>query len=145
MKLAEAKAKATADEVKTPEGAEKVLKAAKDKLKTAAPFGRQGFMQDLGMVPALAEAAFSAKDPGWLPGAYGTARGFVVARLDKRTVPSDADWQANQAKVMNQINPLRQEELLISYLQFLFEKMPIKIVDKTILGDIPQLENAGKK
>lgn len=145
MKLAEAKAKAAAEQVQTPEGAAKVLQDAKNKLKAGAPFGRQGFMQDLGMVPALAAAAFAAKDPGWLPGAYGTARGYVVAKLDARIVPSDADWQASQDKVMSQIIPLRQEELLIAYLQYLFEKQPIKIVDKSILGDIPLLENTGKK
>jgi len=134
LKLAEAKAKEVAADLMTPEGQAKVDQAYKGKFKTSEPFGRQGIIQELGQAPALAEAAFSAKAPGWLPGAYGVVSGFVVAKFKERQVPTDAEWMRDRGKIMAQAVPFQQEQMLRAYMQYLLEKNPIKTVNKDILG-----------
>lgn len=136
MKLAEAKAKEVSALLATPEGQARVAADNKDKFKTSAPFGRQGAIQVLGQVPALSEAAFAAKGPGWLPGVYSVAEGFIVANLKERTIPTDAEWQRDKNKIMGQALPFQQEQMLRGYMQYLYEKMPIKIVNKEILGPV---------
>lgn len=146
LKLAEAKAKEVAEDIKTPEGQAKVEQAYKGKFKASEPFGRQGAIQELGQAPALAEAAFSAKEPGWLPDSYAVVSGFVVAKLKGKTFPTDAEWQRDKSRIMTQAVPFQQEQLLRSYMQFLLEKMPVKIVNKDILGPaaLPQELSGGK-
>ncbi|WP_243359922.1 peptidylprolyl isomerase [Fundidesulfovibrio terrae] len=134
LKLAEAKSKEVAAMLATPEGQAKVEQDYKDKFKTSAPFGRQGAIQELGQAQALSEAAFSAKEPGWLQGSYAVVSGFVVAKLKERQFPTDAEWQRDRTKIMSQAVPFQQEQLLRSYMQYLLEKMPIKIVNKDIIG-----------
>lgn len=135
-KLAEAKAKEVAALLATPEGQAKVDAEYKGKFKTSAAFGRQGAIQELGQAPALAEAAFAAKGPGWLPGVYSVAEGFIVANLKDRTFPTDAEWQRDRARIMGQALPFQQEQMLRGYMQYLWEKMPIKIVNKEVLGPV---------
>jgi len=146
LKLAEVKAKEVAEMLKTPEGQAKVEQEYKGKFKASEPFGRQGAIQELGQAPALAEAAFSAREPGWLPGSYAVVSGFVVAKLKGKTFPTDAEWQRDKSRIMAQATPFQQEQLLRSYMQYLLEKMPVKIVNKDILGPaaLPQ-ELAGGK
>jgi peptidyl-prolyl cis-trans isomerase D len=146
LKLAEAKAKEVAEMLKTPEGQAKVEQEYKGKFKASEPFGRQGAIQELGQAPALAEAAFSAREPGWLPGSYAVVSGFVVAKLKGKTFPTDAEWQRDKSRIMAQAMPFQQEQLLRSYMQYLLEKMPVKIVNKDILGPaaLPQELTGGK-
>jgi peptidyl-prolyl cis-trans isomerase D len=145
LKLAESKSKEVAALIATPEGQAKVEQEYKGKFKTSEPFGRQGAIQELGQAQALAEAAFSAKDPGWLQGSFAVVSGFVVAKLKDRQFPSDAEWQRDRAKIMAQAVPFQQEQLLRSYMQYLLEKMPIKIVNKDVIGPagIPQEVGGG--
>jgi peptidyl-prolyl cis-trans isomerase D len=142
-KLAQAKAAEVAELLKTPDGQAKVAQDYADKIKTSRPFGRQGFIGELGLAQDLVQAAFSNQAGTWLPGSYQVGAGYVVAKLDKRIVPSDEDWQANQNRVMSQLYPLRQEELLAAYLQYLFEKQPMKIVDKDFFASIQQTGQPG--
>ena len=119
--------------------------AYKGKFKASEAFGRQGAIQELGQAPALAEAAFAAKEPGWLPGSYAVVSGFVVAKLKGKTFPTDAEWQRDRSRIMAQAVPFQQEQLLRSYMQYLLEKMPVKIVNKDILGPagLPQELSGG--
>ncbi len=133
-KLAEAQAKAVADQLKTPEGQASVEAQYKDAFKTSAPFGRQGFLRELGLAPALAEAAFAAKTPGWLPDAYSLQNGYVVAKLDKLITPTDADWERDSQKYMTQAKVALREGLISGYLQMLYEKNKPRIIDKSIFG-----------
>lgn len=139
MKLAEEQAKAVAAELKTPEGQAKIEAQYKDKFKTSAPFGRQGFLRELGLAPALAEAAFGAKAPGWLPEAYSLQSGYVVAKLDRRIAPTDADWLRDKQKYMSQALVALREGLISGYLQMLYEKTKPRLIDKSVLGgeDLP--------
>lgn len=134
LKLAEAKAKEVAASIATPEGQAKVEQDYKGKFVTSAPFGRQGMIADLGPSPALAEAAFAAKQPSWLSGTFAVEGGFVVAKLKSVALPTDADWQRDKSRIMAQAVPFQQEQMLRSYMQYLLEKMPIKIVNQDLLG-----------
>lgn len=136
LKLAEAKAKEAAELVKTPEGQAKALEQYKDKLKTSAPFTRQGAIQGLGQAPALVEAAFAQKAPAWLQGAYSVTGGFVVAKLTERSFPTEEQWQRDKVKIMAQAEPFQQEQMLRGYMQYLWEKNPIKIVNKELAGQV---------
>ncbi|MFZ5425612.1 MAG: SurA N-terminal domain-containing protein [Thermodesulfobacteriota bacterium] len=136
LKLAEAKAKETAELLKTPEGQAKVATEYKDKIKTSAPFGRQGVIQGLGQAPALVEAAFSLKEPGWLQGSYAVAGGFAVGRLKERAYPTEEQWQRDRAKVLEQVVPFQEEVMFRAYMQYLWEKNPIKIVNKELAGSL---------
>lgn len=134
LKLAEAKAKEAAALLATPDGQAKVELEYAGRIKAAQPFTRQGVGPDLGQAPALAEAAFAAKGPGWLPEAYGVAKGFVVAKLKERSFPSEADWQRDKPRIMSQALPFQQEQAFRSYVQYLYEKTPLRLVNKEILG-----------
>ena len=134
MKLAEAKAKEVAAMLATPDGQAKVELEYAGRVKAAQPFTRQGVGPDLGQAPALAEAAFAAKGPGWLPEAYGVGKGFVVAKLKERAFPSEADWQRDKPRIMSQALPFQQEQAFRSYVQYLYEKTPLRLVNKEILG-----------
>ncbi|GAB6036681.1 peptidylprolyl isomerase [Fundidesulfovibrio butyratiphilus] len=143
LKLAEAKAKEVAAQIATPEGLAAVEKQYQGQFKTTKPFGRQGFIPELGLAQTLAEAAFSLAAPGWLPDAYGVAKGYVVAKLDGRTLPTDAEWDKDKARVFSQLVPMRQEELYGTYLQFLYDKLGVKVVAQDVLGKT-DLDAAGK-
>ncbi|WP_243313882.1 peptidylprolyl isomerase [Fundidesulfovibrio agrisoli] len=134
MKLAEAKAKEVAAMLATPDGQAKVELEYAGRVKAAQPFTRQGVGPDLGQAPALAEAAFAAKGPGWLPEAYGVGKGFVVAKLKERAFPSEADWQRDKPRIMSQALPFQQEQAFRSYVQYLYEKTPLRLVNKDVLG-----------
>jgi len=134
LKLAEAKAKETAALLATQDGQAKVELEYAGRFKSSQPFTRQGAGPEFGQAPALTEAAFAAKGPGWLPEAYGVAKGFVVARLKERSFPSEADWQRDKPRIMSQALPFQQEQAFRSYVQFLFEKTPLRLVNKEILG-----------
>lgn len=135
LKLAEKSAKAVAADLATPEGQGKVDSQYKGQFKTSAPFGRQGFLRELGMVPLLAEAAFTAKAPGWLPEAYSLQSGFVVAKLDQRVPPTENDWQRDKQRIMTQALTFQREELYGAFIRLLYEKNKPRIVDKSVLGD----------
>jgi len=140
VKLAEAKAKEVAQLLATPEGQAKVAAEYAKDMKTSAPFDRQTPIQGLGQAPQLTEAAFAAKAPGWLPGSYAVSDAFVVAKLKARTFPSDADWKRDTDKFMEKFIPFQRELMLRGYIQYLWEKHPIKVVDKELIGNanIPQ-------
>jgi peptidyl-prolyl cis-trans isomerase D len=133
-KLAEAKAKEVAEQLKTPEGQANVAEQYKAQIKTSDAFGRPGFIPGLGQAPALSQAAFAAKAPGWLNGAFSVSGGFVVARLNKTVLPAENEWQRDKAKFMEQAMVSQQEQLLHGYVDFLQEKTPVKIVNKDVLG-----------
>ncbi|GFK94121.1 Peptidyl-prolyl cis-trans isomerase D [Fundidesulfovibrio magnetotacticus] len=136
LKLAEAKAKETAALLATPEGQAKVADQYKSAFSTTPPFPRSGPAQGLGQSTAILEAAFTAKEPGWLPGTYAVPGAFVIAKLKDRAAPPDADWQRDKAKVMNQALSFQREQLLRAYLAYLNEKTPEKIVAPEILGPV---------
>ncbi|WP_243440121.1 peptidylprolyl isomerase [Fundidesulfovibrio soli] len=134
MKLAEAKAKEVAGMLATPDGQAKVELEYAGRIKAAQPFTRQGVGPDLGQAPALAEAVFAAKGPGWLPEAYGVAKGFIIAKVKERSFPTEADWQRDKPRIMSQALPFQQEQAFRSYVQYLYEKTPLRLVNKEILG-----------
>jgi peptidyl-prolyl cis-trans isomerase D len=137
MKLAQAKAKETSAALANPDTRAAAEQQIKSQLKTSPPFGRQGFIPDLGQMPDLAEAALSAKAGQWLPGAFESTESFVVARLKERVHPSDADWLRDRNRVVGQVAPRFQEEMMYGYMQYLLEKNPPKIVNKELLGGDP--------
>jgi len=134
--LAQAKAKEVADQLATPEGQTKVAGQFAAQIKTSDPFGRMGAIAGLGRAPQLSQAAFAAKAPGWL-GAFPVPGGVVVARLNKWILPDDSEWQADQAKFMQQAQELQQISMYQSYLGALREHTPVKILDPQVLTPPP--------
>ena len=143
LKLAEAKAREVAARLGEEGGPAKVENEFKASLKTTTPaFGRQGSIPGLGQAPALSEAAFASKGPGWLPGVYAVTNGFAVAKLKERIYPSEADWTRDRARVMDQVTPIQQEMLFKTYTQYLLEKMPVKVLNNDFLASKGQAEGA---
>lgn len=146
LKLAQAKAKETAAALANPDSRAKAEQDVKAQLKTSPAFGRQGFIPELGQVPDLAEAALSVKAGQWLPGAYEAIESYVVAQVKERTYPTDADWQRDRNRVVSQVAPRFQEEMMYGYMQYLLEKNPPKVLNKELLGGDPfaTLKTGGK-
>jgi len=130
--IVEAKAKEAAGLLATPDGQAKLEEQYKAQMKISEPFGRFGPIPDFGQVPQLSNAAFTAKAPGWL-GSFAIPGGIVLAKLEKRVPPEDAQWQAQKDQFARRDQDAREEQLYRSYLTALQEKTPVKVVNQQVL------------
>jgi peptidyl-prolyl cis-trans isomerase D len=103
-------------------------------LKTSAPFGRQGFIPELGFNPELGSAAFDARPGEWFPAPYQVQDAFVVARLKERIPPSEDQWIEEQDAWRQALLQNRQRELLQAFMSALQAKAEIKIVRQDVLA-----------
>ncbi|WP_428565741.1 MAG: SurA N-terminal domain-containing protein [Solidesulfovibrio sp. DCME] len=137
QKRARAKAEETAKAMETPEGQQKVLAEAKDKVATSEPFTRQGFIPGLGMAPVLVQTAFEAKAPGWFKAAYAVSDGYVLAALDKLVPPDAALWDKEKDRWLQTLAQTKRTELFNAYLKTVQESAKIEIINDQILGPRP--------
>ncbi|CCO22838.1 peptidylprolyl isomerase [Maridesulfovibrio hydrothermalis] len=134
MQLAKVKAMYTIGMLTSEKTAAKELKSIKKDLKTSEPFGRDGFIPNLGMNPKLAEAAFAASKDKWLPQAFELPGGFIVARLDERIPPKEEAWEAQKDMIMDALEQQRANEVFNAFLNELRSKAKIEVVRKDLLN-----------
>ena len=105
----------------------------KAQVKTSAPFSRQGFIQELGMQPDLAKAAFVSAPGTWLDGTYETPDGAVLASLKELIPPKAEDWEAQKQFWMASLEQNRKQELFRSVIQDLRDKAEVVILNGDVL------------
>jgi len=134
MQAAKAKAMAIMSQLTNEKTVAGTLKSIKKDLKTSEPFGRNGFVPNLGMNPKLAQAAFVAKKDQWLSDVFELPGGFIVARLDERIPPKDDAWKAQKDRFIDAIYQQRGNEVFNAFLTSLRSKAQIEYVRKDILN-----------
>ncbi len=97
------------------------------------PFGRNGFVPQLGMNQGLAQAAFTAKQGAWLPEVYQIGELFFIARITKRTPPPQASWDKEKDGFMIRLQRSKKQELLMAFLESLRQKAIVEIVNPQVL------------
>ncbi|HKK34307.1 MAG TPA: SurA N-terminal domain-containing protein [Desulfomicrobiaceae bacterium] len=103
------------------------------RMKTSTPFSRQGFIQELGMQPDLAEAAFTSAPGTWLETPYETQDGAVLVSLKELIPPKDEDWEAQKQFWMASLEQNRKQELFRSVIQDLRDKAEVVILNGDVL------------
>lgn len=144
LKLARAKAEATAKEMATADGLKQVLAAYKDKIVVSKPFSRQGFIPGLGMAPVLAQTAFETSEPGWFKRAFNLAHVSVLAGLEKRIPADPALWEKEKGRWLSTLMQSKQSELFKAYLQSLQQTAKVEMVNESVLGPKPGVAKAAK-
>ncbi|WP_319762900.1 SurA N-terminal domain-containing protein [Maridesulfovibrio sp.] len=134
MQAAKAKAMVIMSQLTNEKTVAGTLKTIKKDLKTSEPFGRNGFVPNLGMNPKLAQAAFVAKKDQWLSDVFELPGGFIVARLDERIPPKDDAWKAQKDRFIDAIYQQRGNEVFNAFLTSLRSKAQIEYVRKDILN-----------
>ncbi len=134
MKIAQAKATVIMAQLIDAKTSASALKNIKKELRTSEPFGRNGFVPNLGMNPKLAEAAFAAKKDQWLSQVFELPGGFIVARLDERVPPKEEAWEAQKDMIMNALQQQRANEVFNAFLTELRTKAKVEIVRPDILN-----------
>ncbi|HDQ40944.1 MAG TPA: peptidylprolyl isomerase [Desulfonatronum sp.] len=106
---------------------------ARESLTTSAPFGRQGFIPEVGFNPELGSAAFNAQPGEWLPSSYQTQDAFIVARLKERIAPPEEQWLQERETWRRSLLQNRQRELLQAFMETLQAGAEIKILRQDVL------------
>ncbi|WP_419784321.1 SurA N-terminal domain-containing protein [Maridesulfovibrio sp.] len=134
LQLAKTMANDFKDKLVNKETEAETFNYIKKNLKTSAPFGRDGFIPNLGMNRKLADAAFAAKKDQWLPEVFELPGGYVLARLDERIPPKEETWAAQKDMFINALFQQRANEVFGAFLAELRAKANIEYVRKDLLN-----------
>lgn len=104
----------------------------KDMLLSEA-FGRQGFIQGLGLQPELANAAFAAPKGTWLDKPFPLADGYVLARVASIVPPTEEQWLQSKDQLLDMMRQGRKNELFGAYLTNLRKQASVEIVNPRLL------------
>lgn len=110
-----------------------VPKERQDGLKESQPFGRQGFIPELGMNQELAADAFSAKIDQWLAKPYAVGEGYLLARVTETIPPGEELWAQNRERFRELLQQGRSDELFYAYLTNLRQQATIEVVNPDYL------------
>lgn len=111
---------------KLPNGQEPVL------TRTEA-FGRQGMIPELGMAPALVDAAFGATADAWLPSSHKVGDGFLVAKAGAIAPPSSEDWDKEKDLWIQSLNQRTEEQMIQTFLADLRAKADVRVTNPQAL------------
>jgi peptidyl-prolyl cis-trans isomerase D len=93
----------------------------KAKLKMSEPFGRMfSVVPPLGEAPELAQALGGAPVNVWLPAAYDTPEGGVLARATSVAPPTEEEWAAQKQSFMEQYLQAERNKVVSAFMQNLF-------------------------
>ena len=128
------------------EAARKARAAFKDgkpaegmEVKTSAPFGRDGSLEDLLAEQALGKAAFAAASDGkWLEEAFRVQDGAVLIRVASVVAPTEEEWKQAEGEVNAQMMNDRMAMLYQTYIEQLAAKAEIKTYNSPLLGKLTQ-------
>ncbi len=124
-------AKARAEELRTQIAASSLDKVAEENgftVKETGQMGREGgWIAGLGVSPTLKAAAFELTDESPVaPEVYTVDDEIVVAVLGERSVPADADFEAQKDQILQQIEAQRRNAVMTAFLKELREKASIE-------------------
>jgi peptidyl-prolyl cis-trans isomerase D len=102
--------------------------------RTTEPFGRSGIVPDLGPNQELIEAVFGTRNQEWLNRTFEVEDGVILARLNERIMPEQADWEQQKSFWISSVKELRAEELFRSFLDNLRKEAIIQIVSPEYLS-----------
>ncbi|MBZ2171197.1 peptidylprolyl isomerase [Nitratidesulfovibrio sp. SRB-5] len=139
-----------AAQVRRIEGAKLAVKAAQEagakladgvpaelaaRVKTAEPFGRNGFIAPFGQSRALVDAAFAAAPGAWQPAPVDTSSGAVLFRVKDVQRPGDAEWSAAAETVRATVLSAKREELFRVFVGELSAAAKIELRNAKLLDD----------
>ncbi len=122
--------------------ADELLAAAKDgklpdefkaRMNTSDPFGRQGFIPNLGYNLELPKDAFATQMDTWLPKNYVTDDACIIARVQERIPPAAEQWDRDKGRWMQYILQGKRNELFQAMIESLRETATLEMVNDKIL------------
>lgn len=131
--LAKADAEAALKKILEAADPEAALAPFKHKIKTTAPVGRGGVIQDLGMNPSLVEDGFAGREGRWLEKPYVVIDGYVMARLAERVQPVDDKWEEQKPFWVASLEQSKKNELFQAYLTDLRERAEVRVLVPELL------------
>ncbi|MDQ7031833.1 MAG: SurA N-terminal domain-containing protein [Desulfonauticus sp.] len=102
-------------------------------LKITKPFGRQGFIPELGFNKDLVQASFQTKPNTWLDVPYQTTPGYVLVRPIKRIFPDKKGFDQEKQKWLKIYENFKAKQIFSDFISALREKAEIKIINPRYL------------
>jgi peptidyl-prolyl cis-trans isomerase D len=100
------------------------------RLRPSQPFTRQGVIPELGSNPELTRDAFATPEGEWLPRAYKTGQGALVARTSERIRPGDEKWTEEKDFWRSTLERNLKSGLFQSFVASLRDQANIQIVNQ---------------
>ncbi len=114
-----------------PEQAGQVLQDLE--VKTSEPFGRRGFIPELGRSPQLAAAAFDAQEGVWLDQPFEVSSGYLIARLDHVVPAADEEWTEQKERWTQALTEQQQQEVYAAFLSQLRSEAKIEVTQPRLI------------
>ncbi|KAF4531162.1 hypothetical protein B566_EDAN019199 [Ephemera danica] len=87
--------------------------------------------------PALATALLTAPAGQWLPSAYDTPEGAVIARVSSISPPAVDEWEKGKARFVPAYTQAKQEEIADAYMNNLLGKAKVEVNQKSLNSLFP--------
>lgn len=123
LKKAQEAVKKTAEEA--VKGFDKNLPA---EVKTSSFFGRDGQIENIGLMPELAQAIFAADSKSWLKNAYISDDGAVVARLNQVKKAEAKDFAQIENDILLNMQEAQKNMLFQAYILMLNKEAKVEIL-----------------
>ncbi|MFO7727498.1 MAG: SurA N-terminal domain-containing protein [Desulfonatronovibrio sp.] len=114
------------DSTDTPDDIESMLE-------TSQPFGRQGFIPNLGMSAELAVSAFAAARGTWLDKVYRINNGFVIARVAEHIRPSEDKFEQEKEQWMESYADMQKQQAFQSFVSLLRNEARIRVIRPDVI------------
>ncbi len=102
-------------------------------LRTSQPFGRQGFIPELGMSPDLAAEAFAVPEGEWLENLHSVGGGYVVARVAGHIRPSKDQFEQEKEHWMDSYAEMQKQQAFQSFINMLRNQAKIRVFRPDII------------
>lgn len=102
-------------------------------LRTSEPFGRQGFIPDLGVSPELAAGAFAAAQGDWLENVYDVGGGYLVARAARHIRPSYEEFLEQKDQWLDSYAGMQKQQAFQSFISMLRNQAKIRVFRPDII------------
>ncbi|MFN2267706.1 MAG: SurA N-terminal domain-containing protein [Desulfonatronovibrio sp.] len=104
-----------------------------EEITTSRPFGRQGFIPELGMSPELAMAAFTAQEGQWLDQVFNVNDGYIVAKVAEKILPPEEEFEAEKQQWLDSYADMQKQQVFESFITMLRNQAKIKIYRSDII------------
>ena len=112
---------------------DKSLPEFKDKIKTSEPFGRRGFIPEVGFNPELVEDLFQSSPGAWLSKPYQVPDGYILAQAKEHILPGDEDFAREKKFWMASYSRVQKQQMIQAFITNLRNKAEIKILNPKVL------------
>jgi len=97
------------------------------------PFGRQGFIPELGFSEELAKLALELKDGVWIDKPLEVGQAYVLAKPVKHILPTKEDFEKEKDKWLKIYRDFKAKEMLSAFIERLRQKAKIEIINPQYL------------